>query len=127
MPTAITPVPGRPIYALLGDNALSNRDRAQYQTGVFDMYPVMLRQSVLWPTRGNHDHIHAGPDNDYYDLFHVADRGGRAAWRRARGLLFLRLRQHPFHLLDSEARAVASAERWPSGAEQSGRDAGATG
>src|SRR5206468_3092439 len=27
----------------------------QYQNALFNMYPAMLRQTVLWPTVGNHD------------------------------------------------------------------------
>ena len=39
-----------------GSSALSRSGSAdQYQAAVFDTYPSILRQSVVWPTRGNHD------------------------------------------------------------------------
>ena len=44
----------------------------EYQNAVFNMYPTLLRQSVVWPTLGNHDGETAdsatqtGP---YYDIF----------------------------------------------------------
>ena len=43
------------LWLMLGDNAYENGTDSEYQTAVFNMYPTMLRQSVLWPTIGNHD------------------------------------------------------------------------
>lgn len=43
------------LWLMLGDNAYQNGTDSEYQAAVFDMYPTMLRQSVLWPTLGNHD------------------------------------------------------------------------
>ena len=43
------------LWLMLGDNAYDDGTDAEYQAAVFDMYPAMLRQSVLWPTLGNHD------------------------------------------------------------------------
>jgi len=43
------------IWLMLGDNAYESGTDSEYQTAVFDMYPTMLRKSVLWPTIGNHD------------------------------------------------------------------------
>jgi len=43
------------LWLMLGDNAYEAGSDADYQTAVFDMYPTMLEQSVLWPTIGNHD------------------------------------------------------------------------
>jgi hypothetical protein len=40
---------------MLGDNAYENGTDSEYQAAVFDMYPTILRQSVLWPALGNHD------------------------------------------------------------------------
>jgi len=42
-------------WLMLGDNAYENGTDSEYQAAVFDMYPTILRQSVLWPTIGNHD------------------------------------------------------------------------
>ena len=43
------------LWLMLGDNAYENGTDSEYQAAVFDMYPSMLRQSVLWPAVGNHD------------------------------------------------------------------------
>jgi acid phosphatase type 7 len=43
------------LWLMLGDNAYGSGTDSQYQRGVFDMYPEILRTSVLWPTIGNHD------------------------------------------------------------------------
>ena len=43
------------LWLMLGDNAYNTGTDPQYQTAVFEMYPEMLRQTVLWPTIGNHD------------------------------------------------------------------------
>ena len=62
---------GRPadLWLMLGDNAYSTGTDAQYQAAVFDTYPTILRNTPLWPTRGNHDQLHAGANNDYYEIF----------------------------------------------------------
>ncbi len=63
------------LWLMLGDNAYNNGLDEDYQAAVFDMYPELLRTSVVWPTRGNHDR---GPKNSsgkwtnggaYYDIF----------------------------------------------------------
>jgi PKD repeat protein len=70
------------LWLMLGDNAYLDGTDLQYQSAVFDMYPEMLRQTVLWPTLGNHDGVTAdsatqtGP---YYDIFTLprnAEAGG---------------------------------------------------
>jgi len=43
------------LLLMLGDNAYENGTDSEYQVAVFDMYPTILRKSVLWPTIGNHD------------------------------------------------------------------------
>lgn len=43
------------LWLMLGDNAYENGTDSEYQAAVFNMYPSMLRQSVLWPAVGNHD------------------------------------------------------------------------
>ncbi|MGH7729934.1 MAG: metallophosphoesterase, partial [Candidatus Eiseniibacteriota bacterium] len=70
---------GTDLWLMLGDNAYSSGTDTEYQVGVFNQYPQMLRQSVLWPTRGNHDDLHGGPFNDYYEIFTMpaaAEAGG---------------------------------------------------
>lgn len=66
------------LWLMLGDNAYTSGTDAQYQDAVFDMYPTLLRTSVLWPTLGNHDGVSAdsatqtGP---YYDIFTLPKNG----------------------------------------------------
>src|SRR6185295_16383775 len=43
------------LWLMLGDNAYENGTDSEFQAAVFDMYPTLLRQSVLWPALGNHD------------------------------------------------------------------------
>ncbi len=63
------------LWLMLGDNAYLNGTDAEYQAGLFDMFPQLLRTSVLWPGRGNHDLIYSGPNNDYYDHFTMPTAG----------------------------------------------------
>ena len=60
---------GTDLWLMLGDNAYDAGTDAEYQGAVFDMYGDILRSSVLWPTRGNHDVLYSGANNDYYDIF----------------------------------------------------------
>jgi hypothetical protein len=74
------------LWLMLGDNAYSSGTDAEYQTAVFAMYPALLRNTVLWPTRGNHDVLYSGANNDYYDLFTLptaAEAGGLASGTEA--------------------------------------------
>lgn len=75
------------LWLLLGDNAYVAGTDAEYQVGLFDQYPLTLSRSPLWSTRGNHDALYAGIDNDYYDLFTLPTAGeagglpsGTEAW-----------------------------------------------
>ena len=77
------------LWLMLGDNAYNTGTDAEYQSAVFDMYPGLLRQSVLWPTLGNHDGQTAdsatatGP---YYNIFTLprnAEAGGVASGTEA--------------------------------------------
>ena len=43
------------IWLMLGDNAYDSGTDAEFQAAVFDFYPTYLRNTVLWPTIGNHD------------------------------------------------------------------------
>ncbi len=63
------------LWLMLGDNALLDGTDSEYQSGVFDMFPSLLRTRVLWPSRGNHDQIYDGDNNDYYDIFTMPTAG----------------------------------------------------
>jgi hypothetical protein len=66
------------LWLMLGDNAYTYGSDEDYQWAVFDMYPMMLRQSVLWPTIGNHDTAEvpvAPPDLPYFAMFSLPTAG----------------------------------------------------
>jgi hypothetical protein len=60
---------GADLWLMLGDNAYTDGTDAEYQAGLFAPYALPLRQWVLWPTRGNHDKAHSGPNDDYVEFF----------------------------------------------------------
>ncbi|UCG52597.1 MAG: VCBS repeat-containing protein, partial [Candidatus Latescibacterota bacterium] len=68
------------LWIAAGDLAAGNGsggegDDADYQAAIFDMYPELLRASVLFPCRGNHDVIRSGDNNDYYEIFSMPTAG----------------------------------------------------
>ena len=70
------------LVLMLGDNAYNNGLDSEYQVAVFDMYSEILRQSVLWPTIGNHDTAGStthNPESPYFKMFTLptqAEAGG---------------------------------------------------
>jgi len=58
------------VWLMLGDNAYYSGTDPEYQRAVFDMYPGILRQTAVWPTRGNHDASSA-----YHDIFTLPTKG----------------------------------------------------
>jgi hypothetical protein len=48
------------LWMMLGDNAYESGTDSEYQSKLFNIYPTMLRKSVLWSCYGNHD---AGSSN----------------------------------------------------------------
>lgn len=77
------------LWLMLGDNAYPVGADEEYQRAVFDMFPQMLRKSVLWPTLGNHDGYSANSqrqEGPYYDIFSLptkAESGGVASGTEA--------------------------------------------
>ncbi len=66
------------LWLMLGDNAYDFGSDAEYQRAIFDFYPTTLKQSVLWPTIGNHDS--AGAPNPvkplpYHNIFALPQNG----------------------------------------------------
>lgn len=60
------------LWLMLGDNAYDIGTFEEYQCGVFDMYPQLLRCSALFPAIGNHDAGSASSTEQtgpYYQLF----------------------------------------------------------
>jgi hypothetical protein len=77
------------LWLMLGDNAYETGTDSEFQAAVFNMYPSMLRKSVLWPTLGNHDGATANSATQtgpYYDIFTLpkqAEAGGVASGTEA--------------------------------------------
>lgn len=79
------------VWLMLGDNAYLTGTDAQYQAAVFDMYPMLLRNTVVWPTMGNHDAEPIGVSlstgtGPYFDMFTLPDQaqaGGLASGTEA--------------------------------------------
>jgi hypothetical protein len=77
------------LWLMLGDNAYTSGTDAEFQSAVFDMFPTMLRKSVLWPTLGNHDGISAdsasqtGPYYRIFTLPKAGEAGGLASGTEA--------------------------------------------
>ncbi len=66
------------LWLMLGDNAYLSGTDSEYQAAVFDMYPALLRTSVVWPTFGNHDAVSANSSSQsgpYYDMFTLPRNG----------------------------------------------------
>ena len=43
------------VWLMLGDNAYGSGMDSEYQNAVFNMYPELLRQTVMWSCIGNHE------------------------------------------------------------------------
>jgi len=75
------------VWLMLGDNAYLSGLDGEYQEALFDIYPTLLRRTVLWPTIGNHE-IH---DPVHFSRTRAAGARTtpaltakpRPAWRRA--------------------------------------------
>ena len=73
------------LWLMLGDNAYESGLDSEYQAAVFDMYPTILQQSVLWPTLGNHDTAQSSnppASLPYFAMFTLptnAEAGGMAS------------------------------------------------
>jgi len=59
------------LWLMLGDNAYNSGTDAEYQNTVFNIYTNLLRNSVVWPTLGNHDTAQATAYNDTYPYFSI--------------------------------------------------------
>jgi hypothetical protein len=62
------------VFLMLGDNAYDSGTDSEYQAGVFNIYPSILKKSPVWPTIGNHETSSA-----YFSIFTLptaAEAGG---------------------------------------------------
>ena len=76
--TAFTGSRETDLWLMLGDNAYNDGLDHEYQAAVFNMYPAMLRKTVLWPAYGNHDGYGADAATNtgpYYDIFTLPKQG----------------------------------------------------
>jgi len=100
------------VWLMLGDNAYNTGLDSEFQNGLFTPYRQLLRRWTLWPTRGNHDVVRSGANNDYYEFFTLptaAEAGGTPSGTEA----YYSFDYGPVHFvcLDSEgsSRAVGGA------------------
>ena len=59
------------LWLMLGDNAYNVGSDTEYQAAVFNMYPTMLRKSVLFSTLGNHETAQSTAYVDTYPYFSI--------------------------------------------------------
>ena len=59
------------IWLMLGDNAYMSGTESEFQAAMFDMYPGILKNKVLWSTRGNHE----SSASVYYGIFDHPTQG----------------------------------------------------
>lgn len=77
------------LWIMLGDNAYNTGTDPEYQNAVFDLYPTILRNSVVWPAFGNHDGYNANSSTQtgvFYNIFTLPDNaqaGGVASGTEA--------------------------------------------
>jgi hypothetical protein len=77
------------VWLMLGDNAYPDGTDPEYQAAVFDTYPTLLRNTVLWPAFGNHDAASAssatqsGPYYEVFTLPRLGEAGGVATGTEA--------------------------------------------
>lgn len=65
------------VWMWLGDNAYGDGTDQEYQEKVFEVYPELLRNSVVWPCPGNHDYgsIDLFNNGPYYDILTLPTNG----------------------------------------------------
>ena len=62
------------VWLMLGDNAYSSGTDEEYQQAVFVTFHDLLRNTVLWPTFGNHD-SYADEGITYFNIFTLPQQG----------------------------------------------------
>lgn len=77
------------VWLMLGDNAYTTGTDLQYTTGLFEVYPNILRNTVLWPAPGNHEFgasdspTQTGPYYEAFTLPVAGEAGGQASGTEA--------------------------------------------
>jgi hypothetical protein len=73
------------LLVMLGDNAYNSGTDTEYQNAVFNLYPSVLQNTVLWSTIGNHDTAQSSTPPltlPYFNIFtlpQAAESGGVAS------------------------------------------------
>jgi acid phosphatase type 7 len=64
-------------WLMLGDNAYNSGLDSEYQTAVFNTYPVTLRNKFLWPAIGNHETAQSSTATEfpYLNIFTLPQNG----------------------------------------------------
>ena len=103
------------LWLMLGDNAYNNGTDPEYQERLFDIYPSMLRKSVLWPTLGNHDAASSdsptqtGPYYEAFTLPTAGEAGGVASGTEA----YYAFDHQDIHFIVLDSVETISANRGP--------------
>lgn len=65
------------VWMWLGDNAYGDGTTQEYQENVFEVYPEVLKNAVVWPCPGNHDYKSVDLFNNgpYYELLTLPENG----------------------------------------------------
>jgi hypothetical protein len=63
------------LWLMLGDNAYSSGTDSEYQDGCFNLFQLEMRKWPLFPTRGNHDALSSGTNDDYLEFFTMPSLG----------------------------------------------------
>jgi hypothetical protein len=77
------------VWLMLGDNAYTTGTDLQHTEGLFEVYPTILRSTVLWPVPGNHEFgasdspTQTGPYYEAFTLPTAAEAGGVASGTEA--------------------------------------------
>lgn len=75
---AFTGATGTSFMLMLGDNAYNTGSGSEYHEAVFETYEAMLKKTVVWPTRGNHEDF-LGVYTGAFTLPSAAEAGGLAS------------------------------------------------
>jgi hypothetical protein len=59
------------VWLMLGDNAYGSGTDNEYQNAVFNMFPELLRQTVMWSTIGNHETYASGATPNNFPFLHI--------------------------------------------------------
>jgi hypothetical protein len=77
------------VWLMLGDNAYSDGRDSEYTRALFEVFPTILRRTVLWPVPGNHEFgksdsaTQSGPYYASFTLPSAGEAGGIASGTEA--------------------------------------------